>query len=92
MHMTTRQGRHKGAGKGAYTLCSEGGGSARGGLPTPLSFGFRGREVSCEHIQAMWGQLGPTIQLIFPHQAPQAPAPRTTAVQRSGPVSTFKII
>eukprot|EP00962_Isochrysis_galbana_P060113 scaffold34141_cov90-Isochrysis_galbana.AAC.2 len=35
--MATRQGRHKGAGKGTYTSCSEGGGSARGGLPTPLS-------------------------------------------------------
>eukprot|EP00962_Isochrysis_galbana_P019025 scaffold5531_cov126-Isochrysis_galbana.AAC.4 len=31
------QGRHKGAGKGTYTSCSEGGGLLRGGLPTPLS-------------------------------------------------------
>eukprot|EP00962_Isochrysis_galbana_P000921 scaffold259_cov118-Isochrysis_galbana.AAC.8 len=36
-HTATRQGRHKGAGKGTYTSCSEGGGSAHGGLPTPLS-------------------------------------------------------
>eukprot|EP00962_Isochrysis_galbana_P024761 scaffold7602_cov123-Isochrysis_galbana.AAC.7 len=32
-----KQGRHKGAGKGTYTSCSEGGGPLRGGLPTPLS-------------------------------------------------------
>eukprot|EP00962_Isochrysis_galbana_P022958 scaffold6880_cov110-Isochrysis_galbana.AAC.22 len=31
--------RHKGAGKGAYTSSFEGGGSARGGLPTPLFSG-----------------------------------------------------
>eukprot|EP00962_Isochrysis_galbana_P002905 scaffold805_cov110-Isochrysis_galbana.AAC.3 len=36
-HMATRQGRHKGAGKGTYTSCSEGGESARGGPLTPLS-------------------------------------------------------
>eukprot|EP00962_Isochrysis_galbana_P028363 scaffold8961_cov124-Isochrysis_galbana.AAC.2 len=36
-HVATRQGRHKGAGKGTYTSCSEGGGPLRGGLPTPLS-------------------------------------------------------
>eukprot|EP00962_Isochrysis_galbana_P053001 scaffold24470_cov129-Isochrysis_galbana.AAC.2 len=33
----TRQGRHKGAGKGTYTSCSEGCGPLRVGLPTPLS-------------------------------------------------------
>eukprot|EP00962_Isochrysis_galbana_P049212 scaffold20751_cov124-Isochrysis_galbana.AAC.5 len=36
-HVATRQGRHKGAGKGTYTSCSEGGGPLRGGLPIPLS-------------------------------------------------------
>eukprot|EP00962_Isochrysis_galbana_P037234 scaffold12976_cov138-Isochrysis_galbana.AAC.3 len=36
-HVATRQGRHKEAGKGTYTSCSEGGGLSRGGLPTPLS-------------------------------------------------------
>eukprot|EP00962_Isochrysis_galbana_P040519 scaffold14695_cov117-Isochrysis_galbana.AAC.6 len=36
-HVATRQGRHKGAGKGTYTSCSEGGGPLRGGLLTPLS-------------------------------------------------------
>eukprot|EP00962_Isochrysis_galbana_P011969 scaffold3372_cov107-Isochrysis_galbana.AAC.2 len=36
-HVAMRQGRHKGAGKGTYTSCSEGGGPLRGGLPTPLS-------------------------------------------------------
>eukprot|EP00962_Isochrysis_galbana_P024445 scaffold7500_cov127-Isochrysis_galbana.AAC.28 len=33
-----------------------------GAFPHP----FRGRGESCELIQAMWGQLGPTIQLILP--------------------------
>eukprot|EP00962_Isochrysis_galbana_P016671 scaffold4776_cov87-Isochrysis_galbana.AAC.3 len=37
-------------------------GHCAGALPHP----FRGREESCKHIQAMWGQLGPTIQLILP--------------------------
>eukprot|EP00962_Isochrysis_galbana_P031814 scaffold10391_cov94-Isochrysis_galbana.AAC.5 len=37
--MATRQGRHKGAGKGTYTSCSEGGGLLRGGLPTHTPFG-----------------------------------------------------
>eukprot|EP00962_Isochrysis_galbana_P016194 scaffold4633_cov114-Isochrysis_galbana.AAC.7 len=37
-----KQGRHKGAGKGTYTSCSEGGGPLRGGLPTPLSKAFSG--------------------------------------------------
>eukprot|EP00962_Isochrysis_galbana_P014730 scaffold4216_cov145-Isochrysis_galbana.AAC.1 len=44
-YVATRQGRHKGAGKGTYTSCSEGGGPLRGGLPTPLS-GVRGRARS----------------------------------------------
>eukprot|EP00962_Isochrysis_galbana_P010480 scaffold2892_cov112-Isochrysis_galbana.AAC.2 len=34
-----------------------------GAFPHP----FRGREESCDHIQAMWGQQGPTRQLILPH-------------------------
>ena len=33
-----------------------------GAFPHP----FRGREESCDHIQAMWGQQGPTRQLILP--------------------------
>eukprot|EP00962_Isochrysis_galbana_P052629 scaffold24106_cov146-Isochrysis_galbana.AAC.1 len=37
-----------------------------------LSHPFRGREESCDHIQAMWGQQGPTRQLILPH-APERP-------------------
>eukprot|EP00962_Isochrysis_galbana_P038251 scaffold13570_cov156-Isochrysis_galbana.AAC.1 len=32
-----KEGTSKGAGKGTYTSCSEGGGPLRGGLPTPLS-------------------------------------------------------
>eukprot|EP00962_Isochrysis_galbana_P029237 scaffold9333_cov119-Isochrysis_galbana.AAC.1 len=43
-HVATRQGRHKEAGKGTYTSCSEGGGLSRGGLPTPLSGGVRSEE------------------------------------------------
>eukprot|EP00962_Isochrysis_galbana_P047575 scaffold19489_cov110-Isochrysis_galbana.AAC.5 len=35
--VATRQGWHKGAGKGTYTSCSEGCGPLRGALPTPLS-------------------------------------------------------
>eukprot|EP00962_Isochrysis_galbana_P046972 scaffold19051_cov138-Isochrysis_galbana.AAC.1 len=50
--------RHKGAGKGASTSCFEGGGSARGGLPTPLS----GREAMCVCV-------GPTE----PHQTTHTP-------------------
>eukprot|EP00962_Isochrysis_galbana_P000003 scaffold2_cov110-Isochrysis_galbana.AAC.3 len=42
--MATRQGRHKGAGQGTYTSCSDGGGSGAAAFPHP----FREREKSCD--------------------------------------------
>eukprot|EP00962_Isochrysis_galbana_P029497 scaffold9430_cov128-Isochrysis_galbana.AAC.5 len=46
-----RQGRHKGAGKGTYTSCSEGGGLLRGGLPTPLSGAWGVLPwMGCDHV------------------------------------------
>eukprot|EP00962_Isochrysis_galbana_P016561 scaffold4749_cov137-Isochrysis_galbana.AAC.9 len=50
--MATRQGRHKGAGKGTYTSCSEGGGSAtdrvtqQGAAPEARNGAFFGGKYS----------------------------------------------
>eukprot|EP00962_Isochrysis_galbana_P009020 scaffold2507_cov122-Isochrysis_galbana.AAC.11 len=67
--MATRQGRHKEAGKGTYTSCSEGGGLLRGGLPTPLS-GAWGVLLTHTGDVGPTGQPGPTLQLILPHGFP----------------------
>eukprot|EP00962_Isochrysis_galbana_P048378 scaffold20143_cov118-Isochrysis_galbana.AAC.2 len=75
-HVVTRQGRHKGAGKGTYTYtsCSEGGGRwtiAQGPSHTHTPFGGVRNLANTYSIQAVWGQLGPTIQLI--HTPPLPP-------------------
>eukprot|EP00962_Isochrysis_galbana_P000692 scaffold189_cov118-Isochrysis_galbana.AAC.14 len=78
--MATRQGRHKGAGNKEPTPRVPRDVDQHAGA---FSHPFRGREATCEHVQAMWGQQGPTRQLILPHAhvrkvMSEAPPPQDT--------------